>query len=128
MRRREVLLVLALLLGTTLLAVVPGVRDPIGRLANYEADGRDPLYDAAIDGRAIRRGGALLPNEATYYVDAPADDPLLAGNLKAAAQLFFVPALPVRDVSRAEWVLTHRPPASGRKTHRLGERLFLVER
>jgi hypothetical protein len=132
--RREVALVLGLVAVTAFLAVVPGLNTPIARLAAYESDGPEPLYDAPeIDPAAIRRAGRLVPDGATYAVYAPTAHPLLAGNLKAAAQLFFLPALPVYDPVRADWVLSygglHLLPAGVRpaRVHRLGPELALVE-
>lgn len=132
--RREVALVVVLAAVTALLAVVPGLNTPIARLAAYEGDGPEPLYDAPeIDPAAIRRAAELVPDGATFAVYAPTAYPLLAGNLKAAAQLFFLPALPVHDPVRADWILSHGGlqllPASVRpaRVYRLGPELALVE-
>jgi hypothetical protein len=128
---RTTALLLALVVATAVLAVVP--RSPIARLANYDSDGPDPLYDADVDGKAIRRAGELIPEDATYYIHTAPTDPLLIGNLKAAGQLFFAPALPVRDVARAEWIVSYQAPKLvpaglhiGR-AYRLGERIWLLE-
>lgn len=126
---------LALTVLTAVVAVAPRVNEPLARLANYDADTRDPIYDAAVDGTAIRRAASLLPERTTYFIHAPADDPLLIGNLKAAGQLFFAPALPVLDPAAAGWVLSYRAetllPGSlrglARRQHRLGDRIYLVE-
>jgi hypothetical protein len=130
--RRELAVLLVLALATAVLAVVPGLNRPIARLANYEADGPDPLYDANVDGRAIRRAAELLPERTTYVVYAPNADPLLTGNLKAAGQLFFAPALPVRDVADARWVLSYGaerlpPGVDARRRHALSDGIELVE-
>jgi hypothetical protein len=131
--RREVALVLVLVAATALLAVVPGLNTPVSRLAAYEGDGREPLYDANVDAGAIRRAGALLRDDATYLLYAPAATPLLAGNLKAAAQLFLAPALPVRDPAAADWVLSYGaepllpPGLSARRVARLAPGIALVE-
>jgi hypothetical protein len=128
---RDVALLLALVVATAVLAVAP--RSPIARLANYDSDGPDPLYDADVDGAAIRRAGELIPEDATYYIHTAPSDPLLIGNLKAAGQLFFAPALPVRDAARADWIVSYRAPRlvprglhAGR-AYRLGERIWLLE-
>jgi hypothetical protein len=132
LNRREVALLFALAAVTAGLAVVPGINRPIARLANYDADGRDPIYDANVDGAAIRRAAELLPERTTYYIHTPPSDPLLIGNLKAAGQLFFAPALPVRDPAAARWVLSYEAQTllpSGlraQRRHRLGERIYLV--
>jgi hypothetical protein len=105
LRRREVALLLALAVALLLLAAVPGLNAPFARLAAYEGDGREPMYDADVDAQAVRRAGELVPDDARYYLDMPHVSPLLAGNVKAAAQLFLSPALPVRDPRAAGWVL-----------------------
>lgn len=112
--------------AVVLLAVIPGPSDsPIGRLANVESDGPDPRYDVALDGAAIRRAGAIVPDDATYAVLAPGASPLLQGNLKAAAQLFLAPALPVQDRREADWIVVYDAPSGLRGGLRLGRRLTL---
>lgn len=109
MRRDLQALLIALGVLFLLAAVVPTPdRSPLGRVASLDADGPDPLYDAPVDAASIRRAADLLPAHTTYYVHAPGADPLLQGNLKAAGQLFFAPALPVQDPAAAEWVLSYR--------------------
>jgi hypothetical protein len=114
-------------------AVVPGLNTPVARLAAYEGDGPDPQYDAFVDGDAIRRAGELVPDGTTYYVHAPGASPLLAGNLKAAAQLFLGPALPVRDPALARWVVSYDAEPllphglQAGAIHRVGEHAVLVE-
>jgi hypothetical protein len=59
-------------------------------------------------------------------------DPLEHGNLKAAAQLFFAPALPVQDPAAAGWLLTYRekavvPPGRVRRRIQLTPRMALAE-
>lgn len=106
--RREVALVVVLAAVTALLAVVPGLNTPLARLAAYEGDGPEPLYDAPLDPRAFRRAGKLVPDDATYFVQTPREDPLVVGNVKAAVQLFLLPALLVHDPKDAGWVLSYR--------------------
>jgi hypothetical protein len=133
--RSRVALVLVLVLAATVavLSIVPSPsRSPLGRLGSFEADGPDPSYDAPVDAAAIRRAADLLPRDVTYYVHAPRADPLLQGNLKAAGQLLFTPAVPVQDPAAAEWVLSYRaeprlpsglaPAAS----ERVGPGVFLI--
>jgi len=126
------LLVLPLAAVFGLLASVPAPsRSPVGRVASFEADGPDPLYDARVDAAAIRRAADLLPDDATYYVHAPGGDPLLQGNLKAAGQLFFTPALPVQDPAAADWVLSYHakrlpPRLTAAASTRVGPGVFLV--
>ena len=126
---------LALAVLTAVVAVAPRVSEPLARLANYEADTRDPIYDAAVDAAAIRRAAMLLPERTTYFIHTAGNDPLLIGNLKAAGQLFFAPALPVLDPTAADWILSYRAetllpgPVNGlaRRQHRLGDHIYLVE-
>jgi hypothetical protein len=106
-RRREVALLLVLAAAPLVLALVPGLRTPVAQLAAYDGDGPDPRYDADVDGAALRRAGEVVPDGDTYFLSTPGASPLLAGNLKAAAQLFLSPALPVTDPRRARWVLRY---------------------
>jgi hypothetical protein len=110
-----------------LLALVPRPADsPLGRLANVDGDGPDPRYDAPLDGDAVRRAGRIVPDDDTYGVVVRGGDPLLQGNLKAAAQLFLAPALPVQDLNRAQWVLLYAASDPGLDATRLGGNLWLV--
>jgi hypothetical protein len=107
--RARAALVLAVVLAALVGLLVPSPSDsPLGRVASVDADGPDPLWDTPVDGTAVRRAGTLLPNDARYFVWAPAATPLLRGNLKAATQLFLAPALPVQDPADAEWVVSYR--------------------
>jgi hypothetical protein len=91
--------------AVVLVAAALLVAGPARRLANVDGDGHAPLYDRPLDDRSLRRAGELVPDDATYYVDASGADPLSQGNLKAAAQLYLAPALPVLDPERAQWVV-----------------------
>jgi len=90
------------------LLVPSPANSPLGRLANVDRDGPDPLWDTPVDGAAVRRAGELLPDDARYLLWAPGASPLLQGNLKAATQLMLAPALPVQDPAAAQWVLSYR--------------------
>jgi hypothetical protein len=106
-------LLVACALVAAALALVPSPSDsPLGRVASLDGDGPDPRYDTRLDGAAIRRAGGILPDATTYAVAAPGAPPLLAGNLKAATQLFLAPALPVQDARAARWVLVYGPAAA----------------
>jgi hypothetical protein len=110
------------------LALIPAPSDsPFGRLANVDGDGPDPRFDAPLDGAAVRRAGALVPDDETYAVFARGADPLLQGNLKAAAQLFLAPSLPVQDLNRAQWVLVYSTRNPGLSARDLGHNLWLVQ-
>jgi hypothetical protein len=114
-------------------AVTPGLRSPIARLANYDSDGPDPHYDVPVDGDALRRAGALLPGDAMYFVYAPGAGPVEAGNLGAAAELFFLPGVPVARPADAGWVLSYHASgelpagAEAARTRRVGDDVYLVE-
>ena len=87
---------------------IPGpVGEPARRLVNVDADSRDPHWDRPLDGEGLRRAGERMPDGVTYFVDAPGADPVLQGNLKAAAQLFFAPAVPVSSPDRAQWIVRY---------------------
>ena len=111
-----------------LLALVPRPSaSPLGRLANVEGDGPDPRFDAPLDADALRRAGRLVPDDETYIAVAPGADPLLQGNLKAAAQLYLAPSLPVQSLERAQWALAYleaEPDIPGR---RVGSNLWLFD-
>jgi hypothetical protein len=105
-------LLAALVAATAVAFLLPGVGGALRRLAKVDGDGPDPRYDIAIDPAAIRRAARILPNDARYFVAVGGHDPLEHGNLKAAAQLFFSPALPVQDPAAAGWLLSyHEEPA-----------------
>lgn len=127
-------LVLGLAVATAAVAALPGpLGAPVRRLAAYHADGPDPLWDVPLDGRALRRAGTILPDRTTYVLYAPDARPLLLGNLKAATQLFFTPALPVHGYTQARWVLSYRtqpivpPGVSPARVIRVGLNVYLVE-
>lgn len=129
-RRARFALLAACACVAGVLALVPDPeRAPLGRVASIDGDGPDPLYDAPLDGEAIRRAGEIVPGGATYAVFAPGASPLVQGNLKAAAQLFLAPALPVQDQTEADWLLVYgtgiRIPG-GARLQPLGPNLALV--
>lgn len=121
-------LLAACALVVALLALVPRPVDaPLGRVANFDGDGPDPRFDAPLDPRALRLGGRLVPDDDTYLVAAPGASPLLQGNLKAAAQLYLAPSLPVQTLERAQWVVAYlegEPDIPGRS---LGSNLWLFD-
>jgi hypothetical protein len=132
-RARGVLLA-ALTVATIGLALAPGrLGAPVRRLANYDADTRDPIYNAPIDAAAIRRVGALIPNSRreTYYIHTR-PEPQLGHDLIGAALLFLLPALAVPDPQDARWILSYEAPSlvprgvRAERTYRLGRRIFLV--
>ena len=110
-----------------LLAALPV--SPVERLANYRADGPNPIYDhPGIDDAALRRAGKLLPGDARYLVVAQP-----YGDVESAALLYLDPALPVGDPRLATWVLSYHVgrglPAGLRavRRYRLGDEIFLVK-
>lgn len=96
----------AVVLGSAVIPGPPG--EPARRLLNVDADGRDPRWDRPLDGTSVRRAGSIVPDDSTYLLDVRGADPVLQGNLKAAAQLFLAPALPVQSEANADWVLRLR--------------------
>ena len=127
-------LVALLVLLTVGVAVAPGrLSAPIRRLANYRADTRDPIYNAPLDARAIRRAGALLPDSrsVTYYIHTR-PEPQLGHDLIGAGLLFFLPAVPVPSPFQAQWILSYDAatllPSGVRaeRTYRVGRRIYLI--
>jgi hypothetical protein len=114
--------------AVVLLALVPSPADsPLGRVANVEGDGPEPRFDVALDARALRRAGRLVPDDETYLAAAPGASPLLQGNLKAAAQLYLAPSLPVQSLERAQWVVAYLEGEPELPGVRLGARLWLFD-
>ena len=121
-------------LVTLVLAFAPGrLGAPIRRLANYDADTRDPIYNAPVDGAAIRTAGRLIPDSRreTYYIYT-GPYPQLGHDLIGAGLLFFLPALAVSDPKDARWILSYEAPSrvprgiQAGRSYRLGPKIFLV--
>ena len=94
--------------GIALAVIVAALPGPGRRLAEIPGDGPDPVYDVPLPGARIRELGRRLPDDAVYILRAPGAPPLVAGNLKAAGQLFFAPALPAQDARVARWEVVYR--------------------
>jgi len=94
--------------GLVLAAVVAALPGPGRRLAEIPGDGPDPVYDVPLPAAQIRAVGRRLPDDSAYILRTPGSTPLVAGNLKAAGQLFFAPALPVQDERAARWEVVYR--------------------
>ena len=127
-------LVALLVLLTVGVALAPGrLSAPIRRLANYRADTRDPIYNAPVDGQAIRRAGALLPDSrgVTYYIHTR-PEPQLGHDLIGAGLLFFLPAVAVPSPYEAQWILSYDAPTllpkglRAEREYRLGRRIYLI--
>jgi hypothetical protein len=127
-------IVTCLALLTLGLALAPRpLSSPIRRLANYRADSADPIYNWPLDARAIRHGGAILPDStrATYYIHTR-PEPQLGHDLIGAGLLFFLPGLAVPDPREARWVLSYEAPTllpagvHALHVYRLGRRIYLV--
>jgi hypothetical protein len=88
------------------LALVPWSANPFYRLAGREGDGRDPTFDVSLDPAPLRT--ARFPDGLPYVTEALGAGPLAQGNLKAAAQLYLAPQLPVLDRRRAEVRVQYR--------------------
>ena len=127
-RRARGALLAGCALAVLLLTLVPRPADsPFGRLANVDGDGPDPHFDVQLDAEAIRRAGRMVPDDDTYLVAAPGASPLLQGNLKAAAQLYLAPSLPVQGLGRAQWVLAYLDVEPDTPGVRLGSNLWLFD-
>ena len=94
--------------GLVLAGVLAALPGPGRRLAEIPGDGPDPVYDAPLPAERIREVGRRLPDDAVYLLRTPGATPLVAGNLKAAGQLFFAPALPAQDARVALWEVVYR--------------------
>ena len=132
---RRVVLVAAVFAAGAVAAVTPGLRAPLARLANYEADSPLPQYDVPVDDAALRRAAAILPDRTgvRYFVRAPVAEPVQYGNVHAAMRLYALPALPVRDLGKASWIVDYAAspplPAGMRllRAYRLGAKVVLVQ-
>lgn len=117
------------LVALALLAAPERFPGPIRQLAQHSLNTPDPVPTAQLDVGALRRAASLLPARATYAVVAPPNDPQLAHDLQAVAQLLFLPALSVAEPSRAEWLLRYQaaPPAAVEavRTYQLGNGVVL---
>jgi hypothetical protein len=122
---------------------VPGLADRIadrlpGPVASLlreagSGDGREPAYSAPVDGAALRRAGALVPDGARYYVHhAPNASRLFVYNLRNGAQLLLLPARALLKPAGAQWILSYQagtllPPGfRAVRFHLLGDRIALV--
>ena len=94
--------------GLVLAGVIAAIPGPGRRLAEIPGDNHDPVYDVRLPAARIREAGRELPDDTTYLLRTPGAMPLVAGNLKAAGQLFFAPALPVQDERAARWDVVYR--------------------
>src|SRR5262245_24014549 len=91
--KARAVVVLVVACAATLAATVPHLDGPVSRVAKYDADTGDPVWDnrgsPPTDGAALRRAGVILPGGATYYVDVADGPPGLAHDVVGAASLFF---------------------------------------
>jgi len=122
--------VVAVSLAALALLAAPGrFPRPIRQIAQHSLNTRDPVPTAQLDVGALRRAARILPARATYAVVAPPNDPQLAHDLQGVAHLLFLPALPVAEPSRAEWLLRYQAahPAAVKvvRTYRLGNGVVL---
>jgi len=134
LRAGERAALLGVLVAATLgLTVAPApLGSPIRRLANYDGDGRYPIWNSPeIDGAALRRAGEIIPDSPreTYYIDTR-DEPQLGHDLIGASLLFFLPARPVPNPNEARWVLIYHwdrgPLHAGPRVYLLGDGIALV--
>ena len=110
-RRARIAVVCVLLAATALLAVAPRpLSSPIRKLANYSANGADPIWDARppVDGAAFRKAAKIVPPKAYIYVYGPGGQ--YQHDLLGATQLYFAPVFPVAYPRQAKWVLSYQQP------------------
>ena len=98
----------AALAAVLVLALVPWSDGPLRRLAGEGESGGAPTLDAPLAIAEVHKLGPRIPDGGTYVVLANGRTPLEQGNLKAVGQLYLSHALPVQDVSRADWTLRLR--------------------
>ncbi len=98
----------------------PGYGVVLQRLPGRGIDTSDPVYvhfgrqgTVRIDTTAIRRAGELVPDDAVFYIEVLESDPG-ADDVRLAAKLFLLPALPAQRPDTASWILTYRSPLTGR--------------
>jgi hypothetical protein len=118
-------------------SAVPEYAPIINRLPGYRPQTGDPIYfhfssqaRTHVDTAAIRRAARLVPDDATYFVQAPESIPSTQ-DVVLAARLFFLPAVLSLDADRAGWVLSYRSTSIPQglrptTTFRLDEDLLLV--
>jgi hypothetical protein len=133
-RRARILVVCALVAVTALLAVAPRpLSSPIAKLANYDADGPDPIWDVRppLNGAAIRRAGELIPDGTTYWIYGPKEQ--YVHDLLGAGFVFFPTALAVAHPEDAQYVFSYEqggPLPAGLRAERIwtvGPRIYLVK-
>lgn len=132
--RARIAIVVALAALTAAAAAAPGpLGSPIRRLASYDADGPDPIYNVPVDGSALRLAGRLIPSRATYFVYTPSGAGQLRHDLSGAGSLFFSPALPVSHARDAGWILSYQAETlvphglRSEAVYRLGDGIYLVK-
>jgi hypothetical protein len=125
-------------ISSQVLSALPWYAPIIERLPGYGPQEGDPIYlhagsrvPAHVDTAAMRRAGRLVPDEATYFVQAPRSNPT-ALEIVRAARLFFMPAPPSRRAATADWILSYRSRSLPKglraaRIYRLNDDLLLVE-
>jgi hypothetical protein len=95
-------------------SAVPEYAPIINRLPGYRPQTGDPIYfhfasrePTQVDTAAIRRAARLVPDDATYFVQAPESSPS-KDDVVLAARLFFLPAVLSLRADRVGWVLSYR--------------------
>jgi hypothetical protein len=106
---------------------LPGYRPQTGDPINFHFSSRAPTQ---VDSAAIRRAARLVPDDATYFVQAPESSPSKE-DVVLAARLFFLPAVLSFRADRVGWVLSYRSTSIPRglrpiTSYRLDEDLLLV--
>jgi hypothetical protein len=119
-------------------SAVPEYAPIIDRLPGYQPQAGDPIYfhfsshvPTDVDTAAIRRAGRLVPDDATYFVQAPESSPSTQ-DVVLAARLFFLPAVLSVRADMVGWILSYRSPSippgfRSTTTYRLDKDLLLIK-
>jgi hypothetical protein len=102
---------------------------PVRQLAEHALNTPDPIPTAQLDVGAVRKAATIVPTGATYAVLTPPSDRQLGHDLQGIAALLMLPAVPVADPTRADWLLRdgeQRPAAlHAVRSYSLGNGLVL---
>jgi hypothetical protein len=133
-RVQALVVVVTLLLGFAAVRAAPYPTKGIRWLTRHHTSSPDPSWDIPVDGSAFRRAAVFVDAGSTYYLWYPAAQTQYSHDLLGAGLLFLTPALPVREPSDADWVVSYRtrtlvPPGfpAGRRI-RLANGIYLVHR
>jgi hypothetical protein len=125
---------MALVAGVAVVAAVllaaPGrFPRPVRQLAEHSLNTPDPIPTAQLEMSPLRDAARIIPAGATYAVVTPPSDRQLGHDLQGVARLLLLPAIPVADLSRAQWLLRDGAPRPAgltvARSYSLGGGIFL---